>query len=466
MELESRVEAFVRRHGIFVPGSRIVIACSGGPDSLALASILLAFREKWRLSLALAHFEHGIRGEASQEDAAFVRAFSEARNVACHIGREDIPAYAKRAKLSLETAARERRYAFLKGTARRMGEGTLIATGHHKGDQAETVLMHLLRGSGIDGLAGMRPRMGAVIRPLLFLSKEELVGYCREKGLQPRQDQTNFLPDAERNRVRLELLPALRRYRPSMDDALCRLAAAEAEAADFLQESANAVWDRTVAEKDGQLFLRRKAYGSSHAALRKALLRRAVERLGLRFVMGFSHYETLDEFCRLGEAGKKLALPEGGEAECRYDIVVLRRAKSLGVFWDERPLNLSGVTRIEEIGLTVYASPLEAEDLPKDPQTAVADFDALPSPVLVRGRRAGDSFRLENGGRQKVKALLIDRKIPRELRDCVPIFTAGGEIFWVGGLRRAAVAFATEKTRRRIVFRMVWDNKKIEGEEY
>ena len=160
MELESRVDAFVWRHGIFSMGSRIVVACSGGPDSLALASVLLALRDKWRLSLRIAHFEHGIRGAASVADADFVRVFAEAHGAPCDVVCEDIPAYAAREGLSLETAARNRRYAFLERTARMMGEDALIATGHHAGDQAETVLMHLLRGSGNDGLAGMRPRRG------------------------------------------------------------------------------------------------------------------------------------------------------------------------------------------------------------------------------------------------------------------------------------------------------------------
>ena len=122
MELESRVEAFVRQHGIFTPGSRIVIACSGGPDSLALVEVLLALRKKWRLSLGIAHFEHGIRGATSLADAEFVRAYAEEKGLSCRIVHEDVPAYAKRKKLSLETAARERRYAFLVETARGMGE--------------------------------------------------------------------------------------------------------------------------------------------------------------------------------------------------------------------------------------------------------------------------------------------------------------------------------------------------------
>lgn len=464
MELERRVASFVRRQGFFSPGARIVVACSGGPDSLALTEILLALREKWRLSLCVAHFEHGIRGEASLADAAFVREYAEKRGLTCHVGHEDVPAYAKRAKVSLETAARERRYAFLEETARSMGEGTLIATGHHSGDQAETVLMHLLRGSGIDGLAGMRPRTGVIVRPLLCLSREEIETYCREKNLQPRRDETNYLPDAERNRIRLELLPLLRSYRPSMDDALCRLAAAQAETADFLQASADAVWAQVMETNDGQLLLRRKPYDELPAAIRKALLRRVAEMLGLRHALEFSHYEALDEFCRFGETGKRLMLPKGGEAECSYDKVILRQSAVGSVLWDERSLAIPGVTRIEEIGLTIYASPWEKRDEKiEDPLFAVADLDELSLPLAVRGRRKGDSFRLENGGRQKVKSLLIDRKVPRELRDVVPIFTAGGEIFWIGGLRRAAVALVSEETQRIIAFRMEWDN--IEKEE-
>ncbi len=465
MELESRVKSFVRRHKIFTPGSSIVIACSGGPDSLALAEVLLALRKEWCLSLELAHFEHGIRGETSVADAEFVRDFAAERGLPFREGHEDIPAYAKRSKRSLETAARERRYSFLEETANRMGEGTLIATGHHAGDQAETVLMHLLRGSGIDGLAGMRPRTGAIIRPLLFLSKKEIADYCKEKGLKPRQDETNFLPDAERNRIRLELLPMLRRHSPSLDNALCRLAAAEAEAADYLHTAANTEWNRVAEEKSEELLLRRKTYNKLHAALRKAILRRAAEKLGLRSSLGFTHYEALDELCRFGEAGKRLTLPRDGEAECRYDTVILRRTAAQSVSWDERPLSFSGVTRIEEIGLTVYVSASGTEDVPTNSRIAVADLDALPSPLLVRSRRTGDSFRLENGGRQKVKSLLIDRKIPNGLRDRVPIFTAGGEIFWVGGVRRAAVALVTAETRHRIAFRIEWDDEKKNGEE-
>ena len=459
MDLEHRADAFARRNGVFASGSRVVVACSGGPDSLALASVLLNLRDSWRLSLRIAHFEHGIRGADSVADAEFVRAFAEEHGVPCDVVHEDIPAYAARERLSLETAARNRRYAFLEKTASAMGTGALIATGHHAGDQAETVMMHLLRGSGIDGLAGMRPRKGNRIRPLLFATRLEILRYLEKKGLKPRWDETNFRTDSARNRVRLEVLPALRRYSPSVDEALCRLADAEAETADFLRTTVDAVWEKMVEKRKGAICLRRSVYGSQPAAVRKAVLRRLAEETGLRQSLFYPHYAAIDALCLSGGTGKSLALPQGQTAECRYGEVLFRKAAKASAEWEEMELSLSGVTRVDAIGLTICASPWEPGGLIPD-ASAVVDVEALRLPLIVRRRHDGDSFRLENGGRQKVKSLLIDRKVPRELRKRVPIFTAGGDIFWVGGLRRAPVALVTEKTRRAVLLRLVWDDAK------
>ena len=464
MEFENCVDAFVQRHEIFSPGSRIVIACSGGPDSLALASVLLALRDKWGLSLRIAHFEHGIRGAASVADAEFVRTFAEERGAPCDIVCEDIPAYAARKGLSLETAARERRYVFLEKTAHAMGNTALIATGHHAGDQAETVLMHLLRGSGIDGLAGMRPRMGNRIRPLLFASRQEILRYLKEKGLEPRWDETNLQTDAARNRIRLEVLPTLRQYSPSVDDALCRLADAEAEVVDFLRKSVDAVWEKAVENRGGMICLQRAVYGAQPAAVRKAVLRRLAEEAGLRQSLFYSHYMALDAFCRFGETGKRLALPQNQTAECRYDEVLFRRVAEDSAEWDETCLSVSGPTRVEAIGLTISVLPWKRGDTLPDAMAAVVDIEALREPLVVRRRRDGDSFLLEGGGRQKVKALLIDKKVPREFREHVPIFTTGGEIFWIGGLRRAAIALVTEKTEKAVMFRLEWDDAGFWGQ--
>ncbi len=456
MRMESRVEAFIRARGVFEPGSRILVACSGGPDSVALASVLLAMRDRWRLTLRIAHFEHGIRGAASRADADFVRAFAAARGLAFTEAREDVPAYARRARLSLETAARERRYRFLTEAARAMGGGALIATGHHADDQAETVLLRLLRGTGPDGLAAMRPRDGARVRPLLFLSRAEIEAYLRERGLAFCTDETNAALDAARNRVRLELLPALRRYNPSIGGALCRLAAASAETADFLNGAVDAAWREAVAVKRGGFFLRRAPYRGLHPAVRKGLLRRIAEGAGLRRSLGAAQYDALDALCVSGGAGKSLALGGAWRAECRYDDVAFWMPDGEPPYW-EAALRVPGTTRVEAVGLTVYAAWCEAAEAPPDETAAAFDADALRMPCVVRMRRPGDAFRLEGGGRQKVKSLLIDRKVPRALRGRVPVFTSGEEIFWVGGLRRAAFAPLSERTKRAVVFRIVWD---------
>lgn len=457
MELERRVEAFVQKHTLFSPGASIVVACSGGPDSLALLTILSALRKRWRLTLGVAHFEHGIRGAASREDAEFVRTFASEIGLPCRVAHEDVPLHAKRAHVSLETAARERRYAFLFGVAQEMGEGTLIATAHHAGDQAETVLMRILRGSGLTGLAGMRPRTGNLIRPLLSVSRTEIEDYCKAKELSPRVDETNAEPIAMRNRIRLELLPMLRRYNPSIDDALCRLATAAAEQVDYFAPMAEAACQDIIKEEKGVLLIRRKLYRDMPPALRHEILKCLVERIGIYSRFGISHYDELDSLCRFGETGKRHELFEGIVAECRYGEVAILRNKSSDEVWPEVPLAIPGETRIDAIGLTVFAEPCDAMPVDIDARSAVLDADALRSPCVVRMRRAGDVIRLEDGKRQKLKELLIDRKVLRSMRNRVPIFAADGEIFWVGGVRRASVAMVTEATERFVQLRLVWD---------
>ena len=246
-ELLAKDEAFCKQNSLFAPGTAVLAACSGGPDSLALLHLLLSLRERWQLQLAAAHFEHGIRGAASLADAAFVRDFCQARGVPFYLGQADVPGYASAQQLSLETAARTLRYRFLRSTAAKLGEGTRIATAHQADDQAETVLMRILRGTGVDGLAGIAPRAGELIRPLLCATRAEIEAYCRQQGLEPRHDATNDVPDCTRNRLRLELLPQLAaEYNPDISAALCRLAAIASEESSFIASASAAAWEQAV----------------------------------------------------------------------------------------------------------------------------------------------------------------------------------------------------------------------------
>jgi len=232
-----QVAQFCAREALLRPGLGMVVACSGGPDSLALVEVLRQLRASYDLRLCVAHFEHGIRGEASAADARFVRDYCAARALPCIIEAADVPQAAQAAGQSLETMGRELRYAFLERV--RVAQGMdVIATAHHADDQAETVLMHVLRGAGLTGLAGIRPRRGRIIRPFLGVTKAQIRAYLQLVHLTPREDATNDEPDCLRNRVRLELLPELRAaYNPRITQALCQLAALAGDAQSVLAEA-------------------------------------------------------------------------------------------------------------------------------------------------------------------------------------------------------------------------------------
>ncbi|MFC2287534.1 MAG: tRNA lysidine(34) synthetase TilS, partial [Selenomonas sp.] len=278
----NKVLAFCEEHGLLAHGSSIVVAVSGGADSMALLDLLVHLQERLALSVHVAHFEHGIRGEASRGDADYVAAFCRTKGVACSVEAADVPQYAKERRMSLETAARELRYAFLRRVKAHVG-AQVIAVAHHADDQAETVLQHILRGAGLHGLVGMRPRTGDVVRPLLACTKEELVAYCAAHGIEVRHDATNDAADARRNYLRLEILPRLAAHvNASAGAALVRLAEAARADDALLDEMAQAAFSRVVC-REGRaagaahesLALSRTAFRAEPLALQRRIVRLA-----------------------------------------------------------------------------------------------------------------------------------------------------------------------------------------------
>ncbi len=457
-DLLRKTEKFIDRYELLAPGGRVLVACSGGPDSLALLSILLEIREKRELTVFAAHLNHGIRGESAREDAQFVEEFCTVRNVPFFLGEEDVPAYAEKEGLSLETAARKRRYSFLRRTARQIGPGTVIATAHQADDQAETVLMRVIRGTGIEGLAAMRPKAGDVIRPLLGASRSEIEAYCAEKGLFPRRDDTNEVPDATRNKLRLQVLPLLRQeINPSVTEALCRLATIAAETGDFLRGKAGAAWGDTIHFASDAWEIDRRLFVKRPAAVRQTMLRMLAERLHIQTICGEVHYDALHSFILEGRTGASLTLPDGVTAESGYEKVRLLREKPVPALeWPATEIVVPGETRIDELGLSIIATLPNSCPAELGPTAVAVDAAALTGKWLVRPRRPGDIIEVESGT-QKVKKLLIDRKVPRQERSAIPVFTADDRIFWVGGIRQAAFGRVTENTERVVCLMMCWD---------
>ena len=292
---------------IFDDVRKVLIAVSGGADSLALAELMINSRQRFGLELCIAHFEHGLRGQDSLDDAAFVKAFSKERDIKFVGGQGDVKEFATEKKISVETAARLLRYEFL-SKARRDLNCDAIALAHHADDQAETILMRLLRGATSSGLSAMKFRTfsddyGLLIRPLLRFGKVELENFCRQRNLSPRLDSTNFELDATRNKIRLELIPTLEKFNPALVDTLCRLAEVTADESDFIAAQADKIFPAVV--KDNSIV--RAEFLKLHPALQRVVIKKFLEQVtGSVKDFGFVHFEGVRKVLINGLAGVEL----------------------------------------------------------------------------------------------------------------------------------------------------------------
>ena len=445
-----KVKKWCRENELFASGDALVLACSGGPDSLALVDVFLQLREEYRLQLKVGHLDHMFRGEASRADAAFVADYCQKNGLDCEVRSVDVPAYAARHGLSDETAAREVRYAFLRELAQGFG-GARIATAHHRGDQAETMLLHLFRGAGSRGLTGIRPQAAGIIRPFLSVTRLEIEAYCRSRELQPRFDATNAETDYRRNRIRLELMPELKKnYNPALEEALCRTATLLADEHAFIHAAALAVWPQAAVVLAEQVRLNRSCLLQQARALQRELWRLAIEKLqGDVNGIGFVHMEQLLDFAVRAKAGTVLQLPRGLHLHCRYDVFELSYKQLPAKADFSIELQVPGVTLVEPLQVMVQADFVETYEKSADRFSLLCDAAKLHGRLLVRNRRAGDRFSPSGlRGTKKLKEFFIDAKIDRDQRDRILLFCDEQAIFWVGGYRQNNESQVNETTRR------------------
>ncbi len=459
---DGRVLRFVRDRGAVHDGERVLVAVSGGPDSTALLLILARLRDRLPMELAVAHFDHMLRSRREAAgDETFVRALAGSLALPAVCGRGSVAARVRRAGESVEEAARHLRYAFLAREARHLG-CTVVALGHTRDDQAESVLLHLLRGSGLDGLAGMRPRSSWPLgrgpdaaRPLLGLTRANSERYCREAGVEPRQDPTNELLIATRNRVRLELMPRLREFNPRVGEALARLADAVAADADYLDRAAGAAFRRLVRRKEGGLVFPQREL----AALPQALAARLLLRASGRLAAGTGDLEAVHVRAILEALGKRRArvsLPHGITVVVdAQTLLIVREEAPPAAPIPDTPLAVPGRTNVP--GWTIEADEIPPPAAPArvGPYEAYLDADAVGDRLTVRSRRPGDRLRpLGLGGEKKVQDLLVDAKVPQRERDRVPIVCASWGIAWVVGHRIAERAALGPSSRRAVRLRV------------
>jgi tRNA(Ile)-lysidine synthase len=444
--LTTRMLATIRGRARVPPGSTLLVAVSGGADSVALLDALRRIAPRLRLRLAVAHLNHGIRGRAADADAAFVRALAKAHKLPCVVGRADVPRLARRRGVSLEMAAREARYRFLAAAARRTGADA-IATAHTADDQAETILLNLLRGTGAQGLAGI-PYVGTahgrrIVRPLLEATRADVVAYLRRRRLAWREDATNRDPAFLRNRVRHELLPLLEaRFNPRVRAALLRAGhIAEAEDAwleDLAGRALAGCLARGVLSADR---LRALPLGARRRVLRLWLARAGVPASAV----DFDAVERLDRAVRRDRGSERVALRGGWTAQRAYGELRLRRAAPSPAPAFRRQLRIPGRTVLRGPGVEVTAqlAPGLVRERPPRPGAGPARASLSTAawarrPLTARSWKPGDRMRpFGMKGSKKVQDILVDAKVPRAERAAVPIVECGGEIVWIPGYRIA-----------------------------
>ena len=454
----ARVRRFIVDHRLIRAGDRVLVAISGGPDSTCLLLILASLRRSLDFELHAAHFDHGLRGpRAAARELRFARTLAEKLGVPLHTGAGDVRAHARGA--SIEEAARELRYRFL-ARAARAARCRVVAAGHTKDDQAETVLLRLLRGSGLRGLAamgtdarwpvaarGVTPRLA---RPLLALSRAETEACCRDAGLRPLRDPSNRSPAFLRNRVRAELLPLLRRYNPRIDDALVRLASSASGDVELLEALAAAAPMRA---NRGEVRLRRRALRDLPPALQRHAVRGAVARL-LGSARGLSERHVLAVLrANDGPASARLDLP-GLQARVTRDTVVLTTGRTTTpppLPARSVPLALPGTTRIGAWRIEATMLRRRPIDLRRTEGGAIAYLDAgaIGGRLSLRRRRPGDRFQPLGLARpKKLQDFLVDARVPRAERDTLPLLVGQRGIAWVPGQRPADWAKVTAATGR------------------
>lgn len=451
-----RVREYAERHSLLPRGSHVLAAVSGGQDSSAMLHILWRLRDEFGFRFTAAHLNHGLRGEEAERDADHVLAMTRQLGIECVVETVDVRDAARRSRRGLQETARIVRHRFLDRTAERVAADR-VALAHTEDDRVETVLLNILRGTGTDGLAGMRPASAPRIRPLLCLTREDTARYCADHGIAIRPDPTNQSLKYARNRVRLELLPNLAAYyNPGIRKALLRLSEVAAAECAFLESAANDDLARAIESREpDRISLWRDRIAALDPAIRRRAIRAAIlEVRGDLLDLDFEFFDRVEKWVVTpSSARRSRQLPLAGVTLSvdRGHIVIATTAAPSSALRYAEPVSVPGQTCVRGACITLIAEvgPPPAE-LPHDPtsECVVLDFGAIRPPLVLRNRRPGDRMRpVGSPGTRKVQDILVDRKVPEAARDRVPIVADSEGPIWVAGVTFAERVRVTAQTR-------------------
>ncbi len=455
--LFNQVKRTIDRHHLLKKGDRLIVGVSAGMDSMVLLHLLNALRETFDLSLIVAHVNHGLRPEESEREAELVQEETARLALPFEYGQFNVKEFQKLGGLSTQDAARRIRFHFFYDLLQKH-HAQKIVLGHNADDQVETVLLRLMRGSGLQGLKGMLPiREGRVIRPLLEVWREEIESFAIEKKIPFLLDSSNLKKDYLRNRIRLALIPLMEReYQPNFKEIVLKTSRVLREENDYLERGAEEVYQKIVQAGKDTLSFNFSEYQSLHQAIQWRVVRKMLECIDAwGGVLGEGEWPEVQKiYKKLVKPSPSflLELPHGARLEKRYDVVSLGKGGITPFPPFELELQSPGRTLMEEIGKEVGIEEINRNqfgDYNGSPHTALMDYECLQFPLKMRNFRPGDRFHpLGAKGTQKVKEFFIDHKVPRFERPRIPLLISGESIVWIVGYRIDERVKVTEKTKR------------------
>ncbi|MEC0247132.1 tRNA lysidine(34) synthetase TilS [Paenibacillus chitinolyticus] len=463
--VRAAVESRIAEEKLLEPGDTVVVAVSGGPDSVALLHLLYGMSGSRNWRLIVAHVNHRFRGEESDREAAFVASFAERLGLPCESAFIDVPAYIEETALNSQVAARRKRYEFLFETARKYG-ASKIALAHHADDQAETILMRILRGTGPGGLTGIPERRAEkkveLVRPMLRIYKKEVISYCDFLGLAYCRDSSNDSRKYFRNRIRLDAMPYLRQYNDQLPESLNRLGEIMTAENDYMDREADRVYASVVKDEAGAASLDRGDFVHLHVALQRRVIKLILNYLAFQEEnVDYARLEAI-RTAIVQDSPSNLTWPIDGRIALirEYERICFRSETSArsgdAAFLHQVDLQQPFLP-IPEAGMTFGFKAEERDGVggadisaAACPDEAWFDLDALRMPLSVRNRQAGDRLDVFGlNGTKKVKDILMDAKIPPSRRDRLPLLMdAEGRVLWIPGVRRSRHALVGPGTVR------------------
>lgn len=436
-----RVRSTINKYSLLEKGDKVVLGLSGGPDSVCLLHILKQLESEYNISIYAAHLNHQIRGIEAQKDVMYISQLCDSLGVKFFVKSINVPKYCEENGLSIEEGARKLRYEMFYEIKQKT-KSNKIAIGHNLNDQAETILMRMMRGTGLQGLKGIDyKRDDTIIRPILDIERSSIEAYCEQHNLNPRIDSTNLENIYTRNKIRLDLIPYMQEnFNNNIVESICRMGNNLKLDSDYIeQEGINKFKEVSKSQYDGKVEIALDKYINLHKAIKTRIIRNSIKYiLGDTNFVDQKHIEDILELEDDNKINKKLVLPRG--------LFVYRNNESIlftnkEITYEEIEysyrLPKDGVIKIKELGVFVETKTISIErfkSMKVDKSSKVFDLDKFKGGIIVRNRESGDKIKLA-GGSKKLKNLFIDLKIPREERCKVPVVVDENEVVCVGNYK-------------------------------